>query len=336
MPLNIKFLDKEIFLEIPSFFSKDYRIDWLCEAEDLIAMNFRGQDLVFGDRDGNNINSAQFRHWLSRLKTALSLPDQQIIFKTQMRPMDPYQWIPTRDYYTIAPIDHMAIDNIQPGAKFVGNLNGGRGSMARLRMTYELGQKFGSDAFLTCHAQAVIDHLNLVNPEHFAKEIEWFKTKQFENDLPGKNFVSSIDSYSVSKNYKILSSQFFIEVVCETDEYQTQRFTDKVAKPLASGKPFLLLHGPGSLRNLRELGFVTFCDFIDESYDDCVIPAQRTHKIIQSLTQLYCDPNRQEIINNMYRWASHNAEIYQKVTTYIGHDGTPCNEFPRNSLKPYY
>jgi hypothetical protein len=43
---------------------------------------------------------------------------------------------------------------------------------------------------------------------------------------------------------------------------------EKVFKPIAYGHPFLLLCNQGGLRTLRSIGFKTFGEFWDESYDD--------------------------------------------------------------------
>ena len=45
-------------------------------------------------------------------------------------------------------------------------------------------------------------------------------------------------------------------------------FTEKTAKPLVSKRPFIIFAGQYFLKNLRSLGFKTFDDVIDESYDE--------------------------------------------------------------------
>ncbi len=51
--------------------------------------------------------------------------------------------------------------------------------------------------------------------------------------------------------------------------------SEKIMKPLAYGHPFLLFCSIGSLANLQELGFETFGDIFDESYDQIQNPQQR-------------------------------------------------------------
>ena len=64
-----------------------------------------------------------------------------------------------------------------------------------------------------------------------------------------------------------LDSYFYLctETYMDQDGYES--ITEKIAKPIANGLPFLFASFPGVLRKLRELGFRTFNGFIDESYD---------------------------------------------------------------------
>ena len=77
-----------------------------------------------------------------------------------------------------------------------------------------------------------------------------------------------------------------------TDKISTPNtvfLTEKTARPLLWGMPFFLNAGQGSLAALRELGFETFSELWDESYDDIADPDQRAaamHASIQSVLEL--------------------------------------------------
>jgi hypothetical protein len=58
------------------------------------------------------------------------------------------------------------------------------------------------------------------------------------------------------------------------------------------------------------MGFVTFDQWIDESYDECVLPAQRIDAIINSLQKLYRSPKKSLIIRQMYKHAKQNIDTY--------------------------
>lgn len=84
--------------------------------------------------------------------------------------------------------------------------------------------------------------------------------------------------------------QCWFDVVLETLFDDTRlHLTEKTLRPIACGKPFLLVSTHGALEYLRSYGFRTFGSVIDESYDLEPDPIKRMNKIIstmQSLQQL--------------------------------------------------
>ena len=62
--------------------------------------------------------------------------------------------------------------------------------------------------------------------------------------------------------------------------------TEKTIKPIAMGHPFIILSTKHFLKNLRRLGFKTFGDFIDESYDECDNVNDRVEIISKELERL--------------------------------------------------
>lgn len=328
---TVEITSDEIVCYLNIILDKNYNANFLPEYEDVIVNNYNGHSLIFFDEDGNNTCHPHFISWVDRLRTALNIPYEKIIFKTQIKPPAPYRWQNIRDTYKICDIDHDQLDKNFENAKFVGCLAASRWSMARTRTIYELDQCFPGDCFLTCNVEQYVSRLesSLIR-ESFKNEMNWLRSRRFENDISDPNGYN-LNMLVASHSYLTIWNKFLIEVVCETDEYMNNRFTDKVAKVLLSGKPFVLLCGQGSLDNLKELGFVTYSEFIDESYDQCSLPSQRIRKMIQSLTDLYCRPNRQRIINEMYLKAQENIEVYKKITPYASkvNYGEIKTEFPR-------
>ena len=111
--------------------------------------------------------------------------------------------------------------------------------------------------------------------------------------------------------YHKLWSRYHIEIVAETDVFTPCVFTEKTARCLATGKPFVLLAAPKSLEKLREMGFLTFGDIIDESYDQTSLPNQRISSMIQSLQQLNQSDQRSELLQRLYQRAQENIKIYK-------------------------
>ena len=85
-------------------------------------------------------------------------------------------------------------------------------------------------------------------------------------------------------------------------------FTEKTARCLATGKPFALVAGTGSLQRLRDMGFKTFNSVLDESYDLETTPTRRINRLILSLKELY---NSQAGIEKLQEIAQENINIYK-------------------------
>ena len=104
-------------------------------------------------------------------------------------------------------------------------------------------------------------------------------------------------------------------IVVETNALTNYYFTEKTARCLASGKPFVLFSGERSLDNLHRMGFNTYGSVIDESYDTALHPYQRVQMMVQSLQDLYNSPNREDLIDQMYQIAEKNMSIYRENST---------------------
>ena len=75
-----------------------------------------------------------------------------------------------------------------------------------------------------------------------------------------------------------------ISIVSETT--QNEWFpTEKTYKSLMLGHPFAVYGGQHSLAKIRALGFETFGDGIDESYDACEYPVERADLLVKSLAE---------------------------------------------------
>ena len=121
----------------------------------------------------------------------------------------------------------------------------------------------------------------------------------------GNNFVSQHISKPIMENS-------WISVVSETLPDNDCFFvTEKTAKPLMAGRPFIMLGGANYLKQLRQLGFKTFAPVIDESYDD--IPDLQT-RVIKAFDSLHAlskkDPK--EITQKLWPVLKHNQEIMYK------------------------
>ena len=81
--------------------------------------------------------------------------------------------------------------------------------------------------------------------------------------------------------------QCWFDVVLETlfDDHRLH-LTEKILRPIACGKPFILASTHGALEYLRSYGFRTFGNVIDESYDLETDPVLRMNKIILTMQHI--------------------------------------------------
>jgi len=104
-----------------------------------------------------------------------------------------------------------------------------------------------------------------------------------ENYIPTNNHDASASADYDSNDYQTSN----IEVVLETLFDDTRwHLTEKSLRPIAVGKPFLLMSTPGSLKYLRSYGFETFAPLIDESYDSIVDPVDRMQAVIKEMQRI--------------------------------------------------
>jgi hypothetical protein len=72
--------------------------------------------------------------------------------------------------------------------------------------------------------------------------------------------------------------------------------TEKIAKPLAIGHPWIVASGVGFYRDIRNLGFRTFDGIIDESFDQIENNQDRMERII-TVVQDLCNQNLQSFLS---------------------------------------
>jgi hypothetical protein len=105
----------------------------------------------------------------------------------------------------------------------------------------------------------------------------------------------------------------WIEVVLETvfDDIKWH-LTEKILRPIACGKPFILAATPGSLKYLQSYGFHTFSNCWDESYDTVDDPLERLQKIVvlmKSLSKL-TDGEKQILQSKIQDICEHNRKHF--------------------------
>jgi hypothetical protein len=85
-----------------------------------------------------------------------------------------------------------------------------------------------------------------------------------------------------SGNAKTFYENSLVSLVTETNwDLPHVTSTEKSFKPFAEKHPFIIIGVNGALKSMHELGFKTFSEFWDESYDEIEDPTLRLVKIIE-------------------------------------------------------
>jgi len=109
------------------------------------------------------------------------------------------------------------------------------------------------------------------------QEIDSLNCITHQNTEPSKSAVYTVKDYCHSA----------IDVVLETVfDMKKIHLTEKILRPIACGKPFILVSEKDSLKYLKSYGFETFGDLIDESYDEILDPEQRLNAILKTMKDI--------------------------------------------------
>jgi hypothetical protein len=95
------------------------------------------------------------------------------------------------------------------------------------------------------------------------------------------------------------------ETICAESAYSFR--TEKIAKPLAMGHPFIVVSNAGFYRDLHRLGFKTFGHVIDETFDSIEQHQDRVDRVIQIITDL-CQQDLASFLDECYNVCKYNQQ----------------------------
>ena len=141
---------------------------------------------------------------------------------------------------------------------------------------------------------------------------EWYKEfKDLFHLLPktvDKDFTAAGEAMPIS-DWMIPSS--YIHIINETFTFYNENclfLTEKTFDCMNARTPFLLVGQPFSLKHLQDLGFKTFSEFWDESYDEIINTRDRVNKILEVIDELG-KRNIKEVFNSTKPILEHNREV---------------------------
>jgi hypothetical protein len=150
----------------------------------------------------------------------------------------------------------------------------GRSNWQRLYLSSHIHQHYQSISLQTFHytpdSEFHKSHLGfdqLIHEKGLAASLmsaSLINNSPLSSTVPDYPIVAP-ENFNIAKLYK----DFFVEVVCETYNYGNTFFpTEKIWRPMMCRTPFLIQGPRGFLKNLRKMGFQTFSNYWDESYDE--------------------------------------------------------------------
>lgn len=309
--------DSEILVLGQFFVHKDYSITRKDILFDILAKQYAGQQIIVRLWDGENTDFSGFETFMKFVCDKINIPYTSVTFESHNPNISDFNSIKLKLGIFISVNQYLPaeFDRDISNAKFAGSLLG-RYNLNRLRLAYELDQAFPNDTFITFQPDVSfikqqLDHFS----DQYQDELAWISQKTFDRDLTSTHYMGMIDWYDACRAYGNVWNRYQIEVVSETDSIDNFWFTEKTANCLATGKPFVLVSGQYSLHRLREMGFVTFNEILDETYDLARTPYDRVQQITASLQKLYTSPNRKELVQQLYELAQSNIARYRNYSS---------------------
>jgi len=140
----------------------------------------------------------------------------------------------------------------------------------------------------------------------------------YQDYFNNENFSVEYGSKKVNRNNfiegqlnPILYIDTYFSVIAETHCYETiyPFITEKTCKPLLMGHPFLILSTPNFYKHLKNLGYMTFENLIDEGFDEISDNKKRIEYFAKSVEDL-CNSDLIEFLKKTKPICEYNREMF--------------------------
>jgi hypothetical protein len=145
--------------------------------------------------------------------------------------------------------------------------------------------------------------------------------QRFINRLPLK-LDDETNITAMCQDYGNKTRQFYqqslVSIVTETNFYDNEiSLTEKSFKPTKEKHPFVIVGVKGALKGMHELGFKTFGEFWDESYDNIADHDERMRKLMEVIAYIGTWTNEQilDFRNKVKPILDHNYEVIRTAST---------------------
>lgn len=223
-----------------------------------------------------------------------------------------FDWFITSSYFYTDRKNNFLKENLRLGNKkyYFDILLGTKKPHRDLIYNYVIENKLTNKMIMTYHKRFNMD---LKNSDQFIleeKEIEYLdnnssRTSQQIRYHGIRMVLSQVIPLSIY-------NQTYYSVVAETCfENHFTFYTEKIVKPLLAGRLFIFVGSRYFLRNLKSLGFKTFNNVVDESYDVELDPETRWSMALDQMQKL-CNMDPTEVQDKIKDAVVHN----QRLMTY--------------------
>ncbi len=158
--------------------------------------------------------------------------------------------------------------------------------------------------------KAPVSNLFFVDKGKNTKIAEWIEGTPYTIGDYDNIYDPLLNEYTVSSDIQIV-----IESFIETADIG---ITEKLGRPIAYKRPFIVFGQPGIIGYLQKLGFRTFHPLIDETYDTILDAEDRLAHIIEVIDTLNSMPSDEfaDIMKSLKEIAEENYEIMKKLSEF--------------------
>jgi hypothetical protein len=302
-----------------------FRIPTLLRILHQYRQDIRHKKLVLELPDGEPISFTALdrvleiiccNHGLTCDQILCRMVDHYPLFQSDWCRVETY---PTPFFQETAKLLRVDLCRLDDDAKLFGAAYG-RFTSPRLLMAHFLDSRFANDAFVIFQpGQDFVEFEMAPAGDLFQTSVAWAKNRTHHENLESQ-FNGCVSSMACTPIYHELFCKYRIEVVIETNTFTQGWFTEKTAKCLAAGKPFLLYGTSGQLKQLRNMGFRTFADCIDETYDCVQDPDVRFDEICRQAICIHEHPQRAQLLAQLDAIAQWNQKNYERIIKDYYHD----------------
>jgi len=145
--------------------------------------------------------------------------------------------------------------------------------------------------------------LNELEIEYALKDLPTYAYGVSNEVEPFRFYMDNLNEQATLDSWLTIVSEAQYE-----DSQETVFLSEKVFKPIACQHPFVILGNKGSLKELKKLGYKTFHDLIDESYDN-LNSNDRFHAIKDIINALKSNRDKLQWFGWLRPTLEHNSKV---------------------------